>query len=391
MRYVPGRKPRRQPWPPRRKDDALFPGGDVRLLTSAPPSAFSGDRLPASPGPVPPDQHSQPELQTFPTGQPGTLETLAPRVERDIERDIEQDIEQDKDARYEPEPQPNAPNDAVTMINRHDSIELNFDERKETPAPSAHEQTALAPNEPATVDARRTNSMETNPTYIDLQNQMPEEFSPYETEIEAAAAAYHAAEKKKRAARKRELAAGRPTQKEVEQSTQLARFPLDDPKTAFATFARSLHRASSSAPPPDLARHARRCLICAHPDRDAIEGEFIRWHNPEHIARDYGIADRNSIYRHAHATGLSHRRRSEASRILEHVLERAESTPTEEFDVITRALRLYTCLDNESRFREPVHHVVHGQVAPPPSAAIEVGTPENEIAPADALPDGSPE
>ncbi|MGH9734441.1 MAG: hypothetical protein ACRD8A_07620 [Candidatus Acidiferrales bacterium] len=338
-------------------------------MTSAPPFAFSGDRVPASPGPVCPGQQSQEAPQSLPTRQPGSPENRAPRVEPD------------EDARFEREQQPSAPNDAVTAPNSHGSNELNFDERKETTAPSADEQTGLAitePAQPTLVEAQWTNSMETNSTHIDLQNQMPDEFASYETEIEAATADHRAAEKRKRAAHKRELAAGRPTQKELDRSAQLARFPLDSARTALASFAESSLQASASAPPPDLARHSRRCLVCSHPDRDAIEAEFIRWRSPIRIAEEYGIADRKSIYRHAHATGLMHRRRCEASRVLEHVLERAESTPTEEFDVITRALRLYTHLDVDARFREPVrtHHVLHGQIAPPAANAIDVIPPD---------------
>lgn len=368
MRYIPGRKPRRRPWPPRRKDDALFPGGDVRLLTSAPPCAFSGDRLPVSPGPTPPPQQSQPG-QAPPTGQPDSQENRALR------------IEQHENAYFDRDQQLNPPNDAAAMPSSHASTELNFDERKEIPAPSPDGQIAPDETDSAPANAPRTNSMDTNPTYIDLSNPMPDEFAPdeteAETEIEAAAAAYRAAEKRKRAARKRELAAGRPTREELDRSAQLARFPLDSAKAAFASFAESTLHASPSAPPPDLARHSRRCTVCSHPDRDAIEAEFIRWRSPIRIAEEYGIVDRRSIYRHAQATGLIHRRRREASRVLEHVLERAESTPTEEFDVITRALRLYTHLDDDARFREPVrtHHVLHGQIAPPAANAIEVMPP----------------
>ncbi|HEX5422786.1 MAG TPA: hypothetical protein VFW94_04505 [Candidatus Acidoferrales bacterium] len=321
-----------------------------------------------SPGPVAPQQQSQQEPQTLPTGQPGTPENRAPR------------IEQDEDAQFERELQTSALNDGtLTVPNGPASTESNFDERKETSAPSADEQTAPGVTEPAQpipIEAR-TNSMETNPTYIDLQNPMPDEFAPDETEIEAATAAYRAAEKKKRAARKRELAAGRPTREELDRSAQLVRFPLDSARVAFASLAESTRQSSPSAPPPDLARHSRRCMVCSHPDRDAIEAEFIRWRSPIRIAEEYGIADRTSIYRHAQATGLMHRRRREASRVLEHVLERAESTPTEEFDVITRALRLYTHLDDDARFREPIrtHHVLHGQIAPPAANAIDVIPP----------------
>jgi hypothetical protein len=37
------------------------------------------------------------------------------------------------------------------------------------------------------------------------------------------------------------------------------------------------HDVIASDLPPDFSRHARRCAVCAHPDRDAIEGDFIRW------------------------------------------------------------------------------------------------------------------
>jgi hypothetical protein len=114
--------------------------------------------------------------------------------------------------------------------------------------------------------------------------------------------------------------------------------------------------SSTSSPsyvPPDFSRHSRRCCICLHPDRDAIEGDFIRWRSPELIARDYKIANRTSIYRHAHCTGLFAWRRRELGRVLEGILENAEHVPLEASDAIVRAARVYAHLDDNGNWFEP--------------------------------------
>jgi hypothetical protein len=118
--------------------------------------------------------------------------------------------------------------------------------------------------------------------------------------------------------------------------------------------------------PPDFNRHARRCCICSHPDRDAIEGEFIRWASPSRLARDYQIADRVSLYRHAHATGLYARRRREFARVLEDILECVEHTSLEDTsDVIIRAARVYAHLDENGKWFEPPRtHIILTGPAP---------------------------
>ena len=109
----------------------------------------------------------------------------------------------------------------------------------------------------------------------------------------------------------------------------------------------------SSRTPPDFSRHSRRCCICLHPDRDAIEGDFIRWRSPELIAREYKIANRTSIYRQAHCTGLFAWRRRELGRALEGMLENAEYIPLEASDAIVRAARVYAHLDEDGNWFEP--------------------------------------
>jgi hypothetical protein len=104
--------------------------------------------------------------------------------------------------------------------------------------------------------------------------------------------------------------------------------------------------------PPDFSRHPRRCTICSHPDRDAIEGDFIRWRSPDQIAKDYHIADRVSVYRHAHYAGLFQRRKREVARVLESFLESAASCPIEAADMIIRATRLYVRLNEHGEWVE---------------------------------------
>jgi hypothetical protein len=135
--------------------------------------------------------------------------------------------------------------------------------------------------------------------------------------------------------------------------------PRDAVPTAPSETTISSASSASSAPsdpsqPPDFNRHARRCVVCSHPDRDAIEGDFIRWKSPKIIAEDYHIADRSSFYRHAHATGLFARRRREFARVLEDILECVEhSTLEDTADVIIRAARVYAHLDENGNWIEP--------------------------------------
>ncbi|HKS81514.1 MAG TPA: hypothetical protein VJR23_08395 [Candidatus Acidoferrales bacterium] len=125
------------------------------------------------------------------------------------------------------------------------------------------------------------------------------------------------------------------------------------PLVSSSTSSTSSTSSPSISLPPDFNRHSRRCSICSHPDRDAIEGDFIRWRSPEIIAREYKIADRISIYRHAHSTGLYARRRRELGRVLEGILEAAEHIPLESSDIVTNAVRIYAHLDENGKWSEP--------------------------------------
>lgn len=73
----------------------------------------------------------------------------------------------------------------------------------------------------------------------------------------------------------------------------------------------------------NLGRHRRNCSVCAHAQRQEIEADFLNWRSPTAIAADYGLADRASVYRHAHALGLFAKRQRNVRAALEKIIERA--------------------------------------------------------------------
>jgi hypothetical protein len=171
---------------------------------------------------------------------------------------------------------------------------------------------------------------------------------------------------------KGDLAAGRPTPVD---SPSPSESPADAINSNLANYRSSFFRSPSaytaSTAPPDLARHSIRCVVCSHPDRDAIEGDFVRWCSPIKIAEEYGISDRRNLYRHAHAVGLFNRRTQEVARILEQYMELVDhhlpDNPDKfDFDSVTRAVRVYAHLSPGLWF-EPVrtHHILTGPIQPP--------------------------
>jgi hypothetical protein len=73
----------------------------------------------------------------------------------------------------------------------------------------------------------------------------------------------------------------------------------------------------------NLGRHQRNCSVCAHEQREEIETAFIGWRSPAAIAEEFGLADRASVYRHAHAFGLFPKRQRNIRAALERIIEKA--------------------------------------------------------------------
>jgi len=103
---------------------------------------------------------------------------------------------------------------------------------------------------------------------------------------------------------------------------------------------------------PTAARHSRKCSVCHHADRAAIDQDFLAWHSPDRIAKDYGIADHSSIYRHAHATGRFDKRANTIRLALAPLIERA-ATVEVTADAIIRAVYVFTNLDDDGKWANP--------------------------------------
>ena len=72
-----------------------------------------------------------------------------------------------------------------------------------------------------------------------------------------------------------------------------------------------------------LGRHKRTCSVCRHDKREEIESGFLAWRSPAALTDEYGLVDRSTIYRHAHALGLFDKRRRNVRVALERIIERA--------------------------------------------------------------------
>lgn len=71
------------------------------------------------------------------------------------------------------------------------------------------------------------------------------------------------------------------------------------------------------------SRHEYNCSVCSHPHREEIERDFVNWVSPATIAKQFKLANRASIYRHAHALDLFPRRQRNVRAALEKIIERA--------------------------------------------------------------------
>jgi hypothetical protein len=109
----------------------------------------------------------------------------------------------------------------------------------------------------------------------------------------------------------------------------------------------------------DLSHHERRCSICHHPDREAIEEAFLQWRRVRNIDLDFkpegGLT---AIYRHARAFNLFKQRNLGLRSALEFVIERAENVvPTAEG--LVKAIRAYTRINDAGEWIDtPTTHIV---------------------------------
>ena len=142
--------------------------------------------------------------------------------------------------------------------------------------------------------------------------------------------------------------------------------------------------------PIDIPKHERRCCICRHPDRDAIEEGFLRWTRPDELRYEFKLPNRSCIYRHAHAFHLFEQRARYLRSALENIIEESANCKPSA-DSIIRAIRAYSCLDDQGRWVEPPRHLIISRepVAEQPlatshpslAAALVTETPFDTISP----------
>ena len=108
--------------------------------------------------------------------------------------------------------------------------------------------------------------------------------------------------------------------------------------------------------PVNLGRHRRTCTICAHPERFEIEQAFVTWSSPAAIAQLYGLTDRASVYRHAHALQLFRRRQQNISAALERIIERVGDVEVTATAVVS-AVQTLAKINAAGRWMSPAEQV----------------------------------
>jgi hypothetical protein len=110
--------------------------------------------------------------------------------------------------------------------------------------------------------------------------------------------------------------------------------------------------------PVDLERHSRKCVVCRHPDRDAIEEAFLQWRGVGGIAVEFDLDHESSIYRHAHALGLFAHRRRNMRLALELMIENAGSVDPTALGIIS-AIRACSRLNDDGVWIDaPTTHII---------------------------------
>ncbi len=122
--------------------------------------------------------------------------------------------------------------------------------------------------------------------------------------------------------------------------------------------------------PVDLAQHSRKCTVCRHPDREAIEEAFVQWHSVGRIAVDFDLEE-STVYRHAHAFGLFAPRQRNMRFALELMIEHAEDVPPTAVGIIS-AIRACSRLNDHGEWVDaPTTHIVLAGASSPAAPSLE--------------------
>jgi hypothetical protein len=134
-------------------------------------------------------------------------------------------------------------------------------------------------------------------------------------------------------------------------------------------------KSTPPAPESKLERHARKCAICRHKDREEIEEDFLHWHDPEDIYSDHNLRNARVIYRHARATGLYERRMLNLRDVTALLAARADSVDPSGATIM-KAVRACSLINERGEWLEPPMRVIHYAVVGEPPAIQSIVTPK---------------
>jgi hypothetical protein len=106
----------------------------------------------------------------------------------------------------------------------------------------------------------------------------------------------------------------------------------------------------------NLGRHMAQCSICSHPKRAEIETGFENWESPATLAAEHGLADRASIYRHAHALNLFEKRKRNVRAALERIIEKSGEVEVTASAVVA-AIQAYAKINAQGQWVERSEYV----------------------------------
>ena len=101
-----------------------------------------------------------------------------------------------------------------------------------------------------------------------------------------------------------------------------------------------------------LGRHKRLCSICRHPEREAIEQDFIDWSSAENIAKKFALPDNTAVYRHAKACSLYIARERNLRGALAKIIERVDHVEISATAIVA-AIQCYARINRAGQWVEP--------------------------------------
>jgi hypothetical protein len=117
---------------------------------------------------------------------------------------------------------------------------------------------------------------------------------------------------------------------------------------------RRQHRTEKAT---SLGRHEQNCRVCCHEQRAEIEREFTTWRSPAKIASEYGLKNRASIYRHAHALNLFAKRARNIRAALERIIEGVDDIEFVNASAIVAAITAFVKLNSQGQLIERTEQI----------------------------------